>query len=185
MNEQESRLVELVLKGNSEAFEPLVRPYRKILLSLAFRLSLDWEEAKEISQDTLLRAFRYLRTYDKKRTFKNWLLQIQVNVWRNQRRKNSGSEPLAEFRAANQSEAPDERYHRREIRSQLLECLDGLTPREKEVFLLRDLEDQNIKETARILGTSSLSVRVHLSSARKKIKDRIREKFPHLLERRP
>src|SRR4030066_1169986 len=82
MDEKESRLVELVLGGQTEAFEPLVPPYRKLLLTLAYRLSRNIEEAKEISQETLLRAFRYLGSFDRRRSFKNWLLQIEMNVWR-------------------------------------------------------------------------------------------------------
>jgi RNA polymerase sigma-70 factor (ECF subfamily) len=184
MDERENRLIELVLRGNAEAFEPLVTPYRKTILSLAYRLSQDREDAMEISQDTLLRAFRYLRSYDKKRNFKNWLLQILVNVWRNSQKKKIEPEGLGEFLPKSAEINPAEKHLRGEIRSQLLACLDGLSPREKEVFLLRDMEERSVKETARILGSSPLSVRVHLSSARKKIKKRVKEKFPHLLEGR-
>ena len=48
-----------------------------------------------------------------------------------------------------------------------MECLDSLSPREKEVFLLRDIEEMSIQETAEALGMSPLSVRVRLSLARK------------------
>jgi RNA polymerase sigma-70 factor, ECF subfamily len=181
MDEKENRLIELVLSGNVEAFEPLVTPYRKTILNLAYRLSRDLEEAKEISQDTLLRAFRYLRTYDKKRSFKNWLLQILVNAWRSrQKRKPEKENPEQLFTPPSESD-PEEKHSREETRAQLMDCLDSLSPREKEVFLLRDIEERSIKEAAMILGSSPLSVRVHLSSARKKLKERIQEKFPHLI----
>jgi RNA polymerase sigma-70 factor (ECF subfamily) len=184
MDEKESRLVELVLKGHSEAFEPLVTPYRRTLLNMAFRLSRNWEDAKEISQETLLRAFRYLRSYDPERSFKNWLLQILMNVWRSAQKKRLEPEILAELAAENRNGNPDEVLLRGEIRSQILACLEGLTAREKEVFLLRDLEQMSIKETARALRASPISVRVRLSTARKKVREQIREKFPHLLEGR-
>jgi len=83
MNEREKTLVEMVLSGNLDAFEPLVIPYRKTLLTMAYRMTQNWEDAKEISQETFLRAFKYLRNYDRKRSFKNWILQILVNVARN------------------------------------------------------------------------------------------------------
>ena len=82
MDERESRLVELVLQGDSDAFGPLVTPYRKALLTMAYRLCHNWEDAGELSQETLLRAFRYLRSYDPRRSFRNWMFQILVNVWR-------------------------------------------------------------------------------------------------------
>ena len=63
-----------------------------------------------------------------------------------------------------------------------MECLSVLSPRERDTFILRDIEDLSIKETSKALGCSSVSVRVNLSSARRKIRDVIRDRFPHLLE---
>jgi RNA polymerase sigma-70 factor (ECF subfamily) len=153
MDEKEARLVELVLGGRKEAFEPLVTPYRTLLLTMAYRLCRNIEEAREISQETLMRAFRYLGSFDKKRSFKNWLLQIEMNVWRT----------LGE-RAADE------------------ETLRELVTRNREVFLLRDIEGRSVKETAGVLRTSAISVRVHLSRARDKIRELIKERFPELLE---
>jgi RNA polymerase sigma factor (sigma-70 family) len=65
-----------------------------------------------------------------------------------------------------------------------MRCLDVLSPREREVFVLRDLEELDIRETAGTLGCSSISVRVSLSSARRKVRDAIRERCPHLEEGR-
>jgi RNA polymerase sigma-70 factor (ECF subfamily) len=81
--------------------------------------------------------------------------------------------------------SPEQIHLRQESKSQVLECLDGLSQREREVFLLRDIEECSIQETAKILNCSAISVRVHLSSARKKIKDKMKEKFPQLAEEKP
>jgi RNA polymerase sigma-70 factor (ECF subfamily) len=182
MDEKETRLVELVLRGRTEAFEPLVTPYRKLLLTLAYRLSRNIEEAKEISQETLLRAFRYLGSFDRKRSFKNWLLQIEMNVWRSLGERAADEGTLRELAARNTPEGPEERLAGEEAREKLLSCLDGLSPREREVFLLRDIEGRSVKETAEVLRTSTISVRVHLSRARAKIRELVRERFPGLME---
>jgi RNA polymerase sigma-70 factor (ECF subfamily) len=185
MNEKENTLVEMVLAGKLEAFDPLVTPYRRALLSLAFRLTKNWEDAKEVAQETLLRAFKYLSHFDRKRSFKNWLFQILVNAARNFQKKSlplAGGFDLEELAASNSG--PDGRHLREELKSQLLECLTGLSRKEKEIFLLRDIEELSIKETAEVLGVSSISVRVHLSAARKKIKEMIQEKYPHMMEGR-
>jgi len=181
MDQKENRLVELVLGGQTEAFEPLVTPYKKLLLTIAFRLSRNAEEAKEISQETLLRAFRYLRSFDRKRIFKNWLLQIEMNVWRASSKRGADEATLRELAADDHPENPEARQAGEEVRSQVLSCLDGLSPREKEVFLLRDIEEMSIKETAQISRTSAMAVRVHLSRARQKIRERVKERFPELL----
>jgi RNA polymerase sigma-70 factor (ECF subfamily) len=181
MDQKENRLVELVLSGRTEAFEPLVTPYRKLLLALAYRLSRNAEEAKEISQDTLLRAFRYLRSFDRKRSFKNWLLQIEMNVWRASHKKSEDETTLRELALSQPQVDPESGRAGVEIRRQLFSCLDGLSPREKEVFLLRDVEGMSIQETAGILRISAISVRVHLSRAREKIRETIRKRYPEML----
>jgi RNA polymerase sigma-70 factor, ECF subfamily len=183
MNERE--LVEMILAGNVEAFEPLVVPYRRLLLSLASRLTGNMEDAGEAAQEALLRAFRYLRKYDPERSFRNWLLGILVNEARKIRaaRKPGTAEPRQNPEGgepASNEISPDERYARNEIRTQLMECLDVLSPLEKEVFLLRDVEEIPVRETAGILGTSSISIRVHLSRARRKMREAILERYPHL-----
>jgi RNA polymerase sigma-70 factor (ECF subfamily) len=176
MDQKENRLVELVLSGRTEAFEPLVTPYRKLLLNLAYRLSRNAEEAKEI--------FRYLRSFDRKRSFKNWLLQIEMNVWRASARNSADEATLKGLAADLHPENPEAGLAHKELRGQILSCLDGLSPKEKEIFLLRDIEDMSIMETAQISRTSAIAVRVHLSRARQKIRECVKERFPELLERK-
>lgn len=175
-------MVELVLGGQTEAFEPLVTPYRRLLLTLAYRLCGNTEEAKEISQETLLRAFRYLGSFDRKRSFKNWLLQIEMNVWRTLGARTVDEGTLRELAARNTQEDPQEKLAGKEAREKLLACLDGLSPREREVFLLRDIEGRSVKETAEVLRISPISVRVHLSRARDKIRKLVKDRFPGLME---
>jgi RNA polymerase sigma-70 factor (ECF subfamily) len=187
MIDREKDLVERVLSGDLASFEPLVEPYRRRLLGLAFRITRNTEDAKEVAQEAFLRAFKYLRNFDADKSFKAWLFQILVHAARNFRAKQARqesmvrSEPLREA-AWDAAGSPERRHDARELRSRLLDCLDELSPREREVFLLRDVEDLNIQETARVLGSSAISVRVHLSSARKKIRARIRDKHPDLLK---
>jgi RNA polymerase sigma-70 factor, ECF subfamily len=128
---------------------------------------------------------RYLRKYDPERSFRNWLLGILVNEARKIRaaRRLGTAEPLQSPKSgdpASNEVSPDERFARNEIRTQLMECLDVLSPLEKEVFLLRDVEEIPVRQTAGILGTSSVSVRVHLSRARRKMREAILMRYPHL-----
>jgi len=154
---QEKRLVESVLEGNVEAFEPLVVPYRRALLSLALRMSGNIEEAKEICQETLMRAYKYLNAYDTERSFRNWLLGILMNVARQHGRKARPAgagvlTPLSpeDERQLRATDDPERDQRQGELKSMLLDCLDGLSRREREVFLLRDIEERSIRETAQI-----------------------------------
>lgn len=176
----------MVLSGHSEAFDPLVTPYRQSLLTLAFRLTRNWEDAKEVAQEALLRAFRYLGRYDRSRSFRNWLFQIAANEARDRLRRGRREADIVGKAGRELAPGDDPESVRRaaEFRSDVERCLSVLGAREREVFVLRDLEELNIKETARVLGCSNVSVRVNLSSARRKIRDAIRQFCPHLEEGR-
>jgi RNA polymerase sigma-70 factor (ECF subfamily) len=188
MDDKERALIERVLNGDLDAFEPLITPYRQPLLSLAYRITRNWEDAKETSQETFLRAFKYLGKVDVRRSFRNWIYQILINTARHLKNKQAVQDrlrldlPVDKVPTTSSEGNPEEHQLDQELRSQLMDCLDGLTDREKEVFLLRDIEGLNIKESAHVLGCSSVSIRVHLSAARRKIQERIKEKYPSLLE---
>jgi RNA polymerase sigma-70 factor (ECF subfamily) len=187
-SDQEKALIERLRAGDSAAFEPLISPYRQPLLGLAVRLTRNMEDAKEVTQETFLRAYKYIGKFDSERSFKNWITTILVHAARHHHNRRSredvllAAEPLRE-RARDASGGPEADHEKRELRTRLMECVEVLTPREREVFLLRDVEGLNIRETLRIAGGSSVSVRVHLSAARRKIRDRIKLRYPELLKR--
>lgn len=178
----------MVLAGKTEAFEPLVLPYRTSLFNIAYRMTGNMEDAKEAAQETLMRAFKSLKRFDPDRSFRNWLFGILVNEARSLRAKKTNAPLSLETDAgtrwglAAKGPDPGDAHAAWETRSQLMECLDALTAREKETFLLRDIEQLSITEAAEILKISSISVRVNLSRARKKVKEAILTRYPHLVE---
>ncbi len=188
----------MVLAGRTEAFEPLVTPYRGPLLALAARLTRNREEALEVTQEALLRAFRSLGRFDPSRSFRNWLFQIAANEARDRCRKaareraafgevldrtpSATSGPATATRLSRTN--PESGHDQNELRTGIMRSLSALSPREREVFVLRDLEELDIRETSRVLGCSMLSVRVSLSSARRKLREAIRRDHPHLEEGR-
>jgi RNA polymerase sigma-70 factor, ECF subfamily len=186
MDERERELVERVLSGDREAFAPLVDPYRDRLLGLAYRITRDAEDAREVVQDALLRAYKYLARFDVRRSFKSWIFQILVHAARNHTARRGRADALARSETARgaaleSASGPEPDHESRVLAAKLMDCLDVLSPRERSVFLLRDVEDLNVEETAAALSSSAISVRVHLSAARKKIRRRLREKHPDVL----
>jgi len=187
-SDQEKALIARLQSGDAAAFEPLVTPYRQSLLGLALRLTRNLEDAKEVTQETFLRAYKYIGRFDAERSFKNWITTILVHAARHHYNRRSredvllAAEPLRE-KALDTSGGPEADHESRELRARLMECVEVLTPREREIFLLRDVEGLNIRETVQIAGGSSVSIRVHLSAARRKIRDRIKVRYPEMLEK--
>jgi len=76
----EDKLVEEVLQGKHSSFELLLQPYRSGFLNMAYRITGDREEALEVCQDTLLKIFKYLKSYKKGRSFKTWSYKVLMNT---------------------------------------------------------------------------------------------------------
>ena len=169
----DDELVSEVLKGDQTSFELLLRPYRLGLLNMAYRMTGNREEAKEICQDALIKVYRYLHRYEKEKSFKSWVYKITMNSAYDFLRKKKKSEDIIESQKDLHfatSPNPEQQFLNREIGSKIESCLRNLSPKEKAVFLLRDGDGFSVEETSEILKCSSLSVRTHLSRARKKIR---------------
>jgi len=187
MDEKEKELVRRALAGENSAFEELALSYRQSLLHLAYRMTGNMEEAMDIAQETLLRSFKYLHRFNPERGFRNWLFQIAANQCRDFGRRKEAEKRYRqkisglngqEINAGNNGPGIKAVFHEAspatsDLKLDVNRYLNRLGPKERRVFILRDLEGLSIGETAGVLGISSISVRVNLSSARKKIKQLI------------
>jgi RNA polymerase sigma-70 factor, ECF subfamily len=178
MNKEEN-LIASALSGDERAFEQLLLPYRQRILTLAFRMTGNMEDSREVSQEAVLKVFRYLHSYKPGLNFRNWLYKTVVNAANDYLRKRGRQMDIIEKHKDPEltvgRSTPEKRYLGLEIREKIRQCLSQLSPREKAVYLMRDAEGLSIKETCRVLGVSSASVRTHLSRARRKIRSRFEE----------
>lgn len=179
--EKEEQLIEEALRGDPLAFEMLLRPYRLGILNMAYQMSGNYEDAKEISQEALLKIYRYLRSFKAGRSFKSWIFKTVLNSSYDHLRKKKRYTQMIEGQkdqAGYGVPDPEKRLLDKEIQEKIQSCLKILSPKEKAVFLLRDGEGFSVKEAAGILGSSSMSVRTHLSRARSKIRIRLEKIYP-------
>jgi len=182
----EEELIEKILKGDLSSFESLVRPYRQGVLNMAVYMTGDIEEAKEVCQDAFIKIFRYLRSFEKGKNFKNWLYKTVINCSYDilNRKKRYGQvieSQIGSFK--HDAIDPEEAYIKDELRIKLNNCLQVLSPKEKAIFLLRDKQGFSIEETAGILKSSSISIRANLSRARKKLRMQIEKLYPEEIRR--
>lgn len=172
MKKQEELIIE-VLEGQNDSFEPLLRPFRQGMLNMAYRMTGNIEEAKEICQEATIKIFKYLGSFKREKSFKNWLYKTVVNCSYDFLNKKSRYNALiAEQKKSffDDSYNPEKNYSNLEIGGKIQNCLRVLSPKEKAVFLLRDAEGFSIIETSQILASSSNSIRTHLSRARQKLR---------------
>lgn len=179
----DDELVERALRGSHSAFENLLRPYRNMMLSLAFRMTGDKEDAREVCQEAMMKVYKYLGKYQSGKSFKNWIYKIVAHsafdILRNKKRMAKMHREFISTQTDGEF-SPEKRLLNREIKTKLKMCLEKLPPKEKMVFLLRDVEGFSTKETTEILGGSLVSTRVHLSHARQKLRKQFKVIHPEM-----
>ena len=150
--------------------------FHRDLYRLALRMTSDPEEARDLVQETFLRAARNVaRLPADDDGARRWLIRVTVNLCRDRYRRLGVRHDFRERHAREApgaSEVPDRDPESREVaRAAVREALLSLPPRRRAVIVLRELEGRSTAEVARILGISRVTVRWHLTRGRHDLAD--------------
>ena len=182
-DDDEQSLIARICKGEPSLFATLVKPCERRVYATALALLRNDADAQDVAQEAILKAFANLRQFRGESKFSTWLIQITVNEARMRQRKQRADlfEPIAELQDeegaytprdfADWREIPSEALERSEIRALLAKALASLAQKYREVFLLRDVEQISIEETAEVLNISIASVKTRLLRARLMLRD--------------
>jgi len=181
---REQDLILNVQRGQHELFYELVRPYERRVFAAALAILRNEHDAEDAAQEAMLKAFANIRQFRAEARFSTWLIQIAVNeaLMRRRRERTVVMEGIDDRRDSEESEyaprdfadwreIPSEALERKEVRQRLAEALGTLDRKYREVFVLRDMEQMNIQETAEALGISVASVKTRLLRARLMLRD--------------
>ena len=180
---REQELISQVQRGHTELFYDLVRPYERRVYAAALAILRNESDAEDVVQEAMLKALANIRQFRAEARFSTWLIQITVNeaLMRRRRERTRMTEAIEDNRDeegeytprdfADWREIPSEALERKEVRQKLAEALASLDRKYREVFVLRDMEQLNIQETAEALGISVASVKTRLLRARLMLRD--------------
>jgi len=179
----EQVLISRILAGQKDLFLELVRPYQRTVYATVISMLGSKEDAEDVTQDALLKGLARLHQFRRESAFGTWLIQIAINEARTRRRKlrhgimfSLTSEPDGDGAYipkdfADWREIPSEALERSEIREALAKALTSLEEHYRLTFILRDVNDLSIAETAHILGISPAAVKSRLRRARLMLRD--------------
>ncbi len=170
-------LLERVRRFDARALEEFYRREYPIAFRLCFGFLLDRAEAEDAAQDALLKLNDGLSGFDSTRPWTTWRNTVVLNVCRDRKRR-EGARRRAETEVAIKDpqhtaavdRSPHDVAYHSEAAALLRESLAILSPREREVFILRDLEEQESPIVAASLDISEGTVRSLLSLARKRLR---------------
>jgi len=159
-------LVEQVLDGHTEAFNLLVWRWQRSLYNFLYRLTGDRERARDISQETFLRAFTRLKDLREREKFASWLFRIAVNQYRSEMRSRQAAAAGwgGELAPLDESDAPAD-PDTRELRLTVRALLGQLTPEQREVVALKIYEGFRFDEIAAIVDAPVSTVKSRLYAA--------------------
>ena len=173
----EKQLITRTQLGETEGFGHLVTKYQPRLYRHIHGRIQDPELAKDLTQDTWLKAFRTINTFRGDSVFYSWLYRIAENVcidYFRKQKKEYDSVPLHEIdeHSITDTHSCSSRYlERQELREHLHAAIAALTPIRKQVFRLYYIQEHPIKQIAARLNKSEGTIKTHLRNARLQLRE--------------
>lgn len=182
-------LINRTRQGDAAAFNELVNRYERRIFRLAKRITQNDEDAEDVLQESFLKAYQNLDSFQGNSKFYTWLVRISVNeaLMKLRKRKTDRTVPLDEPMDTGEETVqreiavwdgtPEQRYSQEELHGILEDAIDSLKPVYRTVFVLRDVEEMSTEETAEALNLSIPAVKSRLLRARLQLRERLTRMF--------
>ena len=186
---EENALVARARERDADAFTDLVNQHYRRIYRLAKRIMQNDQDAEDVLQETFLKAYEHLASFQGHSKFSTWITRIAMNEALMKLRKRrshlalSLDEPLNPLEDVGKREIavwdgnPEQQYSQSEMQQILVRELETLRPNCRTVFILCDVEDFSIEETAESLGISIAATKSRLFRARMALRERLTRRF--------
>lgn len=182
---QSSSEQEIIIKarhGDTAAFRWLVERYQGFAYSLAWRFTGEAASAEDIVQEAFIRVWKNLPRYRAEIKLSTWLYKIVTNLALDFLRSRSGKQSrqaVSPERAINlaDNQPADDAVHREELLQAILLLAEALSPKQRAVFILRDLEGLSVEEVSDILSMSAGNIKSNLHHARSFMREKLMQYY--------
>ncbi len=178
MDLTEKILIEKSQKGDMESFEKLIKEYQKGAYNIAYRMLGNTEDAKDASQESIIKIYRSIDGFKMRSSFKTWFYRIVTNTCLDYRRKRSRNNVLYIDNALNTeegsysrevedpSDGPEEILLKNENMEALQRCIFGMPEKYRMAIILRDIRGFSYSEMGEIMELPEGTVKSRISRAR-------------------
>ena len=168
-------LVRAAAKGNTLAFEELVRLHEKKVYALTLRMCGNPEDARDAAQEAFLSAWRGLPSFRGEAGFSTWLYRLASNaaidqLRRNRRQREEASLDAGEMDTPDQSPGPQEAAEGSELQRAVADGLASLSEDHRRILLLREYQELSYDEIAQTLDMDLGTVKSRISRARRALR---------------
>jgi len=172
-------LIQEAVRGSQPAFRAIVEANQGFVYAVAFRFVNDSQEAEDITQEVFVRLWKNLKSYRHEVKLSTWLYKIVTNRCldflksrHGRQRKNKVDISTTHF--VQDSSTPEKEFQQQELSRIIHAAAEELTPKQKAVFILRDLEGLSQEEVSETLSMSTGNVKSNLFYARKKMTEKLK-----------
>lgn len=172
-------LIQQAVRGSQQAFRAIVEANQGLVYAVAFRFVNDEHEAEDITQEVFVKLWKNLHTYKQEVKLTTWLYKIVTNRCLDflksrygRQRKNNVDIDNGNF--VQDHTTPEKEFQQQELKKIIHEAAEELTPKQKAVFILRDLEGLTPEEVSETLSMSAGNVKSNLFHARQKITGKLK-----------
>ena len=185
----ETQFIERLKEGDAGAFEVLIAERSGEVYGLLYRLTENSEEARDLTQETFLRAFQSIGQFRGESDLRTWIYRIAINQarnrwrwWRRRRRDATvsldsenahGNQPLLESLPSERDKSPEQETLAHERERALRKALQSLSLSYRETVILRDIEGFTYEEIASTLGINVGTVKSRLARGRQELRQRL------------
>ncbi len=187
MERSDRELIRECRRGNKDAFRELVERYQRKILSVAVGMLHNQDDALEVTQEAFVKAYRNLDGFKGESSFYTWLYRIVVNLAIDRRRRDrrhgtvsledrpGGGEDLEADLPSQRLSDPYQQAKSSELGERLRGAIEDLTPDQKAVILLREVEGLSYDEISQVMQCPKGTVMSRLHYARKALQDKLKD----------
>jgi RNA polymerase sigma-70 factor (ECF subfamily) len=176
-------LVELSLRGDQKSFRHLVNRYLPLVYNYLYRMTQNHEISEEMAQEAFVKAYNHLKSFDKSRSFKPWILRIASNAAISELRKRSkvvslnALEEEGHWGEADHQSTEDivVQLERKLTSEEVLAVLNRMDDKYRQVLLLRYQQDLSYEEISQALNIPLNTVRTWIKRGLDKLKNDVKE----------
>lgn len=171
---KEASLIRKAIDGDEQALNLLVNNHKELAYNVAFRITQNSEDAKDVTQESFIKALQNLKRFRKESKFSTWLFRIVYNESLMLMRKRKNNLEFLDETFKEEIDEEDGESDYSEMKSELNEAIKSLNPKERNIIDLFYLGEKSSKEIKKITGMSSANIKVILHRARVKLKKHVK-----------
>jgi RNA polymerase sigma-70 factor (ECF subfamily) len=173
-NLSDQQLIDAVLSGEDARYSLLVKRYQRAVYVIAIRYLQDHEAADDIVQETFIKAYFSLKTYNNQYRFYTWVLRITVNLCHDARKKMDRYMPLDDNQQSSVGEDPLENTIQNDACNKIRNEISDLPDDQRDIILLRVDKELSYEEISQVLNIPLGTVMSRLFRGRKTLMERLK-----------